>query len=117
MTAASASLAMYPFAALRPAHQRLWDAVVARAPELPATLTWPDDVHATWTDDAVVVKQTCGWPLVTRLATRVRVVGAFEHTVPGARGHRYRSTIVATRPGRCRPTRLVAWMYSAVFLG
>ncbi len=47
----------------------------------------------------MLVAQTCGWPLVTTLADRVRVVGAFAYDVAGAEGARYRSAIVATRPG------------------
>ncbi len=90
---------MYPFEVLRPHYRRLWNAVLDRVPGLPATLTWPDDVHATWTDDEVVVKQACGWPLVTQLADIVRVVGAFEHDVDGAEDHRYRTAIVATSAG------------------
>lgn len=86
---------MYPFGELRAEYQLLWDGVVARCSDLPLDLSWPDDVDATWTDDRVVVKQTCGWPLVTQLETSVRVVGAFEPAVTGAVGHRYRSVIVA----------------------
>ncbi len=88
---------MYAFDAIRPAYERMWGGVVARVPDLPPTLTWPDDVHTSWTEDAFVVKQACGWPLVTRLAATVRVVGAFEHDVAGAEGHRYRSVIVSNR--------------------
>lgn len=99
MTARRASLAMYSLGGVRPAYRRLWDAVVREVPELPKTLTWPDDVHATWTDDDMVVKQTCGWPLVTRLGPSVRVVGAFEPELSDAVDHRYRSVIVSTRPG------------------
>lgn len=90
---------MYSLGGVRSGYQRLWDAVVSEVPSLPGTLEWPDDVHATWADDDVVVKQTCGWPLVTRLDRTVRVVGAFEHDVPGAVGHHYRSVIVANRAG------------------
>lgn len=96
----SVSLAMYPTATLRPAYERLWRAIVDRAPDLPAELTWPADVHATWADDTVVVKQTCGWPLVTDLGDRVSVIGAFEPDIAGAEGHRYRSVIVATSPAQ-----------------
>lgn len=94
--ARSASLAMYPFVAARPAYERLWGEV-AGGSELPGRLSWPDDPAASWIDASVVVKQTCGWPLVTRLDGAVRVVGAFVPTVPGAEAHRYRSVIVSTR--------------------
>lgn len=95
--ARSASLAMYPFAAARPEYERLWASVVADETMLPRRLSWPDDPVASWLDASVVVKQTCGWPLVTRLRGAVRVVGAFVPTVPGADGYRYRSVIVSTQ--------------------
>ena len=88
---------MYSLGGVRRAYQALWDAVVREVPGLPPLLTWPDDVHASWADDAVIVKQTCGWPLVTRLDRSVGVVGAFAHDVAGAAGHRYRSVIVSKR--------------------
>lgn len=88
---------MYSIGGVRRGYQRMWGAIARECPDLPRTLTWPDDVHATWTDDDVVVKQCCGWPLVTALGSTVRVVGAFEHDVPGSSGYRYRSVIVSTR--------------------
>lgn len=98
-----ASLAMYPFAHLREAYQQLWDGVVARVSadlrSLPPQLTWTDDVAGLWASPDMLVAQTCGWPLVTALAGRVRVVGAFAYDVDGAQGAHYRSSIVATRPG------------------
>ncbi len=98
--AARASLAMYPFEQLRAAYQRLWNVVVEHGgPLLPRELSWDDDVAGSWRAPDMVVAQTCGWPLVTVLADVVRVVGAFAHDVEGAEGARYRSAVVANRPG------------------
>ena len=90
---------MYPFVELRPAYEALWSAVHRRAPWLPGRLTWHDDVHRSWTSPDLVVGYTCGWPLVTRLAATVQVVGTFEFDVPGAEGSSYRSVLVAREAG------------------
>jgi ABC-type phosphate/phosphonate transport system substrate-binding protein len=88
-----ACLAMYPFEPIRAAWETLWDAVHRTAPWTPATLRWSDDVHATWSDPNCIVGQACGWPVAARLC-EVDVVGAFTLTIPGARGHRYRSVLI-----------------------
>ncbi len=90
---------MYPFEPIRAAWDTLWAAVHRSAPWTPATLRWTDDVHATWADPNCVVGQACGWPVAALLRDTVDVVGAFTLTVPGARGHRYRSVLVG-RDGR-----------------
>ena len=93
-----ASLAMYPFDETRSATDVLWAAVHRLAPWTPSALDWPDDVHQSWSSPQLVVGQTCGWPLVTRLGDNVRVVGAFEPTIPQGVGATYRSVLVARRP-------------------
>lgn len=91
-------LAMYPFEALRPAWQQLWSLIQQRVPWLPAELTWHTDLHDAWRSPAMLVDQTCGWPLVTQLADLVRVVGAFVYDVPGAEGPTYRSVLISRTP-------------------
>lgn len=98
--AGRAGLAMYPFAPLVEHYAHLWALVRESVPALPVELEWPPDLHPVWRDPAMVLHQTCGWPLVTELADlvaagRVRVVGAFVHTVPEALGPTYRSVLVA----------------------
>lgn len=95
----TAVLAMYPYAALRPAWERLWTAVHAGAPWTPERLTWTDDVHAAWLDPDCAVTHACGYPVATTLHSVVDVVGAFSLDLPDADRHRYRSVIVARRPG------------------
>lgn len=109
--AGEAGLGMYPFAGLRPAYDALWAAVHRRAPWLPAQLTWHGDVHTSWTSPDLVVGYTCGWPLVTRLADVVQVVGTFEFDVSGAEGSSYRSVLIAREPG---PTASFAGAAAAV---
>jgi ABC-type phosphate/phosphonate transport system substrate-binding protein len=94
-----ASLAMYPFAPLRPAWEELWAAVQARAPWAPAELRWAGLVQDHWTDADCVVSHACGWPVATSLRAAVSVVGAFALALPEADGHRYRSVFVGRRPG------------------
>ncbi|MGH9134780.1 MAG: phosphate/phosphite/phosphonate ABC transporter substrate-binding protein [Ilumatobacteraceae bacterium] len=90
-----ACLAMYPFEPIRTAWEGIWDAVHRSAPWTPAALRWTDDVQATWVDPHCVVGQACGWPVAALLSGSVEVVGAFALTIPDARGHRYRSVLVA----------------------
>lgn len=104
MSTRRAGLGMYPFPPLRPAFDRLWQAVRERAPWVPERLEWDVDLHAQWHDPATVVSYTCGWPLVTELAElaetgRLHVVGSFVFTIPEADGPTYRSVLVARRAG------------------
>jgi ABC-type phosphate/phosphonate transport system substrate-binding protein len=92
-----ASLGMYPLAEVRPAVERLWAYVHERCPGTPSQLDWDVDPHDAWVSPRLALAQTCGWPLVTRLRDRVRVVGAFAHTTPQAVGATYRSVVVARR--------------------
>jgi hypothetical protein len=80
-----ASLPMYPFAAWRDATDTLWEAVRGAEPHLPPLAPWGLDAHGLWHDPAMVVSQACGWPLVTELAGRVRVVGTFRYAPPTGR--------------------------------
>ncbi len=94
-----ACFGMYPFPPLRPAWEQLWAAVRARAPWAPADLNWNGAVQDHWVDPDCVVAHACGWPVATRLSPTVAVVGAFTLALPEADGHRYRSVLVAARPG------------------
>lgn len=55
---------------------------------------WPDDLQAHWQDAHLLLSQTCGYPLVTRL-TAVQPVGTFHYRAPGCSGRDYRSWLVA----------------------
>lgn len=62
--------------------------------ELPEQLSWPTDLPAHWRDPALLLGQTCGYPLVTELTGQVRVVGSLVFDAPGCNGVRNRSQIV-----------------------
>jgi ABC-type phosphate/phosphonate transport system substrate-binding protein len=92
-----ASLGMYPFAHLRDAYDHLWSAILSRLPGAPESLSHQLDLHDVWQHPELLLGQTCGWPLVTALPDVV-VVGAFDMAVPFARGGRYRSVLIASKP-------------------
>jgi ABC-type phosphate/phosphonate transport system substrate-binding protein len=90
---------MYPFPAAWPAYQQFWAALAQRVTWLPATVESTDDVHGTWERGDVAFGQVCGYPAAAYLRDKLQIVGAFTHDVNYAEGHRYRSVLVANRPG------------------
>ena len=90
-----AAMAMYPLEPLREAWDHLYTRVARSVNGSPDGLRWDLDVHATWLDPQLVLGMTCGWPLVTQLIGRVRVLGTFAYELDGEVGHTYRSVIVA----------------------
>lgn len=83
----------------KPALEAFWQALRARLAAaglqgLPQALTWPTDLRAHWRDPALLLGQTCGYPLVTELEGQVQVVGSLVYRAPGAQGVRNRSQIV-----------------------
>jgi ABC-type phosphate/phosphonate transport system substrate-binding protein len=90
-----ASLAMYPFIHLRPAYERVWDAVRSRLSIEAPALDWDLDPDVACRRDDLVLGQTCGWPLITELADSVHVVGTFDCDVDGAVDGTYRSVLVS----------------------
>ncbi|NPD66231.1 PhnD/SsuA/transferrin family substrate-binding protein [Lichenicola cladoniae] len=95
-----AALPMYDLPELRPHTQALWQAiagVIGRAGiAAPAVLGQPDDLAAHWRDPAVLLSQTCGYPLLS-LPDHVRVVATPVYEAPGCEGPRYRSAIIVHR--------------------
>lgn len=86
---------MYPFEPLRPAWERLVEAIHERLPWVPVGLDWSEDVHDSWVDPVCVIGHACGWPVATSLTDQVRVAGAFSLTSATAEGHEYRSVLLA----------------------
>lgn len=59
------------------------------------TLAWPQgDLLSHWRRDDLLLSQTCGYPLVTRLP-EVQILGCFHYQAPGCEGFSYRSVLVA----------------------
>jgi ABC-type phosphate/phosphonate transport system substrate-binding protein len=93
-----ASLPMYPM--FRAEVEALWRAIAASlralgVADVPPSLVWPDDLLAHARRPDLLLSQTCGYPLVTKLSDMVRVVGAFHYAAPGCDGLRYRSRVIA----------------------
>ena len=96
---AIAELGFYPFEDVAWAYDKLWNATAKKCSWLPRELTRSSDPTKLWQSNALFVSQTCGWPLVTRLTDKVRVVGAFRQTTPESASHFYRSVVVGRVDG------------------
>lgn len=77
-------------------NDRLWRAVQTLLLERGLRVSaWNgSDLLAHWQSPALLLSQTCGFPLVTQLAN-VQTVGCFHYTAPGCEGIHYRSFLVA----------------------
>lgn len=62
--------------------------------DAPDALTLPVDLLAHWRDPALLLSQTCGFPLATSLAGAVRYVATPRFTAPGCAGAFYSSAVV-----------------------
>lgn len=91
---AIASLAMYPFASLRPATDELWSVIRRHLGWGPESLEWGVVTPEVWRHPSLLLAQACGWPLVTVLLESVVVVGTFDYDVPGAMQGTYCSVLI-----------------------
>lgn len=92
-------LAFPMYAVDRADTEALWQAVnrllAARGVTLSEPFGLPEaDLLIHWQQPDLILSQTCGYPLVTRLPD-VQVVGAFHYAAPGCEGILYRSFLVA----------------------
>jgi ABC-type phosphate/phosphonate transport system substrate-binding protein len=92
-----ASLAMYPYPHLRSAYDQLWESVRSRLSLAASALDWVLDALPACRRDDLLLGQTCGWPLITELASIVRVVGTFDYDVEGASSGTYCSVLISNR--------------------
>ena len=99
-----ASLPMYDWPEVQWAHDALWSAVAmrlrARGIDAPDRLERDRRAEEVWLDPGLVLSQTCGWPYVTRLAGKVRLVATPVYDVEGCEGPLYSSVIVTRRGER-----------------
>ena len=96
----TASLGMYDFGAIAAANDALWRAMAGQLrvrgfAEVPDALDRRRPLPALWRDPALLVGQTCGFPLVHDLANHVVPVGTPVYAVPGCSGPSYRSALIA----------------------
>jgi ABC-type phosphate/phosphonate transport system substrate-binding protein len=97
--ASVASLAMYDFPELAAANDALWSAIAARLEddgvgEVPSRLTREGPPEETWTNPALLLAQTCGYPLATSLQGRVQLVATPRYRALGCDGAFHRSAVV-----------------------
>ncbi len=67
------------------------------AERVPQTLEWPTDYLAHWLSPALLLSQSCGYPLTHALQGKVQLLGTFVYAVPGAEGIHCRSQIIRRR--------------------
>ncbi len=89
---------MYDHPAARRATDRLWSVMSselnARGIDAPGTLHRPSDYVAGWTDPNLLLSQTCGYPYVSMLRGKVRLVATPCYRAEGCEGPSYRSVLV-----------------------
>lgn len=97
-----AALPMYDLPWLRPAHDRLWLLLADKLREagiedVPDTLDRGGDLVEGWTSPSLLLGQTCGYPMVTRLLDRVQLVATPHYAAEGCEGPFHRAAIVVRR--------------------
>jgi len=94
-----AALAMYDLPELRAATD-IWWATIARTLRgegvtgVPGSLDRSRHVHAIWRDPALVLTQTCGYPLLHDFADALTAVAAPSYAAEGCGPGRYRSAFL-----------------------
>lgn len=94
-----AALAMYDLPELRAANDALWSAIAARLEAdgvgaVPPSLTREGSPEEAWTNPALLLAQTCGYPLATSLHNRVQLVATPRYRASGCDGAFHRSAVV-----------------------
>ena len=95
----TASLSMYDLPELQWANDRLWAAIARRLEaaglhDVPGALDRRRPLDEIWTDPRLLLAQSCGYPLVTRLEGRVQLVATPRYRAQGCRGAFHSSAIV-----------------------
>jgi ABC-type phosphate/phosphonate transport system substrate-binding protein len=94
-----ASLGMYDAPAIASANDALWRGIAAvlRAgglDDVPDALDRARPLDAIWSDPALLLAQTCGYPFATRWRGRLRYVATPRYTASGCEGATHRSLFV-----------------------
>ena len=101
-----AALPMYDPPELHEANDTLWAALrqrlEARGVAAPPGLTRTSDLDALWSSSDLLIAQTCGYPLVTRLRDRVRLVLTPRYRAQGCDGPFHRAAVVVRKSAGAR---------------
>jgi len=93
-----ASLGMYDLPGLSRANDILWSAIAAELRRMgfnaPDQLTRDSELDAIWRNPNLMLAQTCGYPLTTRLKGLVQVVATPRYRAPGCSGTDHRAAII-----------------------
>lgn len=94
-----AGFPMYDMADLAAANDAVWQIVAARleaagVADVPDRLVRDRTLAELWEDPRLLLAQTCGYPLLTSLAGKVRLVATPRYRAPGCEGTRYGSALV-----------------------
>lgn len=99
-----AALPMYDLPELAQANDALWAAVAERLQAhgvaAPSRLSRDRSLEELWLDPQLLMAQTCGQPLVTLLAGRVRLIATPSYQAERCAGPLHRSAIVVRRNDR-----------------
>lgn len=102
-----AALAMYDLPELRWANDALWAAIAGRLEaagldDVPRTLDRDAPLDEVWTDQGLLLAQTCGYPFITRLRGRVRLVATPRYRAAGCRGPFHSSAVIVRAEDRAQ---------------
>lgn len=92
-----AALGMYDMPALKPMHDRFWNAIRARLGYGPEALTRGGDFWDIWQSPELLLAQTCGFPYRARLHGHVALVGTPDYGLPGCPPGHYNSVLVVRK--------------------
>lgn len=101
------ALPMYDLPWLRQANDAFWALIAERlraggVPGVPSALQRGGNLVATWTSPSLLLGQTCGYPLVTRLNEAVRLVATPHYSAAECDGPYHRSAILVRRDDSVR---------------
>lgn len=99
MTARVAGLPMYDFDRLAPANDSLWQTIAGKLTaaglrNVPTRLDRSLPIDRLWQDPRLLLAQTCGYPLMTSLLGRVRLVATPRYRAFGCDGSAHGSALV-----------------------
>lgn len=105
MDALVASLGMYDYPFVAEANRRLWSAIggyLRAAGVAASTALDPADPREVWADPRLLFGQTCGYPFITALRSRVSLIATPIYSFDGCDGPNHCSFVVANAKSRGR---------------